>query len=250
MSRHVNEQDHEALRELCAGHALGVLDPPESSQLDAHLRTGCFGCLQEIDSYRRTVADMGTLLDEEAAPAGAEERFLDGLTGAVAGTTTPFAARPRRQMGRWLLPAAAMLAVASSLWVTLESRREVVQLRAELEAFETTTDTLVPIFDLWATPTAGEGRGRATFDPRSDTWRLFVHDLASPPQGKIYQGWLVTAEGPLNLGTFLPDDSGHAFLALQVAHPEARVQVTLEPAGGSDAPTGPLVFDQPVVPGR
>jgi anti-sigma-K factor RskA len=247
MNRREEHAIHEELRGLCAAHALGILDENESSRLEAHLRTECGTCRGEIESYRRTVADMGVLLDEEAPPAGAAQRFRERLVPAAAAPPVTQRSQPAR---RWLLPAAAMLAVASSLWVALDSRREVSRLQEELEAFETITDPVVPIFDLKPTAAAGGGRARATFDPRSDMWRLFAHDVAPPPPGSAYQGWLVTAEGPLDLGVFVPDDGGHGFLALQAAHPDAQVRVTLEPADGSEAPTGPAVFEPVVTPGR
>ncbi len=60
-----------------------------------------------------------------------------------------------------------------------------------------------------------------------------------------YLGFLAALLLPVTVGPYAGE---HAFLALQVAHPDALVRVTLEPASGADAPTGPLVFDHPTVP--
>ena len=244
-----NTTEHDELRGLCASYALGALDPPELKTLEAHLSTGCATCDAEIASYGRTISAMGALLGKTPPPPTAKERFLARLA-AEPGEAAPDIAPDRlpsegRSLGRWLLPAAAVIVMTSTLWVAVESRREVVRLRAELEAFETTTDPLVRILDLRPTPYARGARARVTFDPRTDTWRLFVHDLAPAPEGMDYQGWLMTQEGPLSFGVFQPDASRHSFLALNAAEGagETMIRVTLEPTGGSRRPQGPPVFE-------
>lgn len=74
---------------------------------------------------------------------------------------------------------------------------------------------------------------------------LALHNFTAAPQGKTYQGWVLHQGMWISLGTVLPDANGNAVLiaentGLAVA-PEA-IQVTLEPAGGSPAPTGQIVI--------
>ena len=73
--------DHRELRELCAAHALGALDPPETVRLEKHLREGCDLCRGEVEEYRRTVTAMGTILKEVGPPAGMEDRLLARIAG-------------------------------------------------------------------------------------------------------------------------------------------------------------------------
>jgi len=69
-----------------------------------------------------------------------------------------------------------------------------------------------------------------------------------PPAGagNTYQIWLGTAAEPVSAGTFVPDGSGRATVALDTAPPVPRpvtgVTVTLEPAPGRPAPSGPVVL--------
>lgn len=71
--------------------------------------------------------------------------------------------------------------------------------------------------------------------------------LPPPAAGSTYQLWLRTTAEPVSLGTFAPDASGRATVALDAApavpRPVTSVVVTLEPApGGRTAPSGPVVL--------
>lgn len=74
---------------------------------------------------------------------------------------------------------------------------------------------------------------------------LTLHDLPSPPRGKIYQAWTMPRGGRVLQPslTFLPDAHGLAIVALSApADATERVAVSIEPEGGSKAPTSPLVL--------
>lgn len=76
--------------------------------------------------------------------------------------------------------------------------------------------------------------------------------MPPPSQGSIYQIWLRTAADPVSLGTFVPDASGRATVALDAApavpRPVTSVVVTLEPAPGQATPSGPVVLARAQVP--
>lgn len=74
---------------------------------------------------------------------------------------------------------------------------------------------------------------------------LTLHDLPTPPRGKIYQAWTMPKGGRdlLPSLTFLPDAHGLAIVALSApADATERVAVSVEPEGGSKTPTNPLVL--------
>jgi hypothetical protein len=65
------------------------------------------------------------------------------------------------------------------------------------------------------------------------------------PSGQIYQGCVLHEGTWTSLGTIQPDVRGNAHLiaeGAEVAVPPEAVQVTLEPAGGSPVPSGPVVI--------
>jgi anti-sigma-K factor RskA len=75
----------------------------------------------------------------------------------------------------------------------------------------------------------------------------FTH-LVPAPAGKSYQAWAKLGGTWRSLGLLERDASGAGLLLLDglglAAFPDA-VQVTVEPAGGSVAPSGPLVMAWP-----
>jgi hypothetical protein len=70
--------------------------------------------------------------------------------------------------------------------------------------------------------------------------------MPQPPQGAIYQIWLLTAAAPISLGSIAPDASGRVTLATDTPpdapRPIVGVRVTLEPAPGRAEPSGPIVL--------
>lgn len=245
MSPNSQASNHEELRDLCGAYALGALDPPDLARFDEHLRAGCEICGSEVEAQRRVVGALGGLLEESTPPAAAEDRLMARL--AAVGNETAVPAHGRGLWVHWLSAAAALLIVVPALWIAVESRSQIARLERLLAAFETTTDPLVSFTDLEPTAAAESARARATYDPRTQRWRVFLHDLVPPPAGRTYQGWLATHGGTLDFGTFLPDETGHAFLVMSLPDETEgiRIRVTLEPEGGSERPTGPAVFDHP-----
>jgi len=89
--------------------------------------------------------------------------------------------------------------------------------------------------------THGHYRGRAG----AEIAVLSLSHFPPAPAGQIYQGW-VRHEGTwTSLGTGQPDVEGNAHLIAEgpkLAVPPEALQVTLEPVGGSPAPSGPVVI--------
>lgn len=81
--------------------------------------------------------------------------------------------------------------------------------------------------------------------------KLYVamHDLPAPPKGKVYQAWTL-ARGAKDMApsvTFVPDSRGVAIVSLPVdARLTNAVAVSVEPEGGSKAPTTKPVLVVPL----
>ncbi|MCR8671796.1 anti-sigma factor, partial [Agrococcus sp. HG114] len=61
--------------------------------------------------------------------------------------------------------------------------------------------------------------------------------LGRVPEGSTYQAWYIDASGPRSAGTFEGTGGATAFLLDGELSAGAAIGVTVEPAGGSDAPT-------------
>jgi anti-sigma-K factor RskA len=76
---------------------------------------------------------------------------------------------------------------------------------------------------------------------------LLVWNLPLPPGDYVYQIWLVSPDGSrVDAGSFVPDDR-HPFTStpLLTSHNFTEftgMEVTVEPAGGSDVPTGAQIM--------
>ncbi len=105
------------------------------------------------------------------------------------------------------------------------------------------------------TPTpepAVQAGGTAGFRNNLGTADQFVLNLTgvpAPPEGQAYQGWLVADDGSAtNVGPLTVNADGTATLQWNSPGTEnllsrySRLEVSLEPAGGSESAIGPVVF--------
>jgi hypothetical protein len=97
---------------------------------------------------------------------------------------------------------------------------------------------------LAGTKVAERARARLTFDAQTGRAMLTAADLPPAPPGKAYQLWFIAAGRPPMPGSvFQPDARGHAEMR-ETIPPEGRTAavfaITLEPAGGTSAPTGEI----------
>jgi RNA polymerase sigma factor (sigma-70 family) len=77
---------------------------------------------------------------------------------------------------------------------------------------------------------------------------LNVEHFSAPPPGHVYQAWLLHDGVWTSLGAIHPDRDGAARLIIEnpaVASPPDALEITLEPAGGSHSPSGPVVVAWP-----
>jgi anti-sigma-K factor RskA len=78
---------------------------------------------------------------------------------------------------------------------------------------------------------------------------LALRGLPAPPPGKVYQAWTLRrgAKAVAPSITFNPDPSGITLVELpEPASNLAAVALSVEPAGGSEAPTSTPAFVRPL----
>ncbi|MGD8375569.1 MAG: anti-sigma factor [Acidobacteriota bacterium] len=246
MSTHL---DHEALQELCAGHALGSLDPGDAVLLEEHLQEGCAECRDSLASFRAAVDGLGAASPPVTPPEGALDRILE----RVAAPGKPAARVPRTaSTWRWALPLAASL-VAVAGWMAWEEHGRALRLETEkagLQAIVDAKPSAVRVYELAPTEVASSAEGYLyldTNDPADasdDQWKLYVDHLPPVPDVTTYKAWLVTDKGTLPLGSLEPEADGHGFAVGPVPpfDGEATVQLTLEQDGEVPSPRGPVIL--------
>jgi len=80
--------------------------------------------------------------------------------------------------------------------------------------------------------------------PGNQTAVMTFENFAPAPAGQTYQVWARHNGQWMAIGTMHPDAEGSAMLIIEspeTATPPEALQVTLEPARGSPAPSGPVV---------
>ena len=141
--------------------------------------------------------------------------------------------------------------VAAQASQVAEQENQVARLSIDAAQSRQILDALTDRSALRVTLTKPKSRpapsARATYVASRGTLVFLANDLASLKVGKVYQLWLMPADGssPIPEGTFVPDGRGSANL-VYAQLPRALVakgfSVTIENAGGSQTPTLPIIL--------
>ena len=264
---------HDELRELSGGYALGILDEPDRRTFEAHLST-CASCAAKVRDFTAVASALALDVPQIDPPASLRERVLRAATvpasqpAAVEQFTarreTPEARRPRRESMLTLLSAAAVvIAFALGAYAVSLQRRIAVlegQVRAAADRAAQSQQQLVQLkaaadqstqvrrilaagdlrrLDLAGTKAAPAAAGRAFWSPAEGLVVAFAN-LPATDAGRVYQLWVIPPGGsPIDAGLLELQSDGRA-LALAKAGTSQRVgtvAITLEPPGGSPAPT-------------
>jgi anti-sigma-K factor RskA len=253
---------HEPLTEWAALYTMGALEGDDRSQFETHLATGCQACTTMLSELSEVVTALAW-----AAPAVSprpelrEELLARVRTEQAPPEPAPLFSVTRPSIGGWWHRAlwAGRVAVAGLVavlgWALYDAQvrlgeQQVMhhQLTEEL-AQERELTTLVAHTDTRVAamtdpqPTTTHAAGWIVWSPSQQRGFMVVHHLPALPAGKTYQLWAVTGQQTLSATVFQVDTVGHAALMVPVAvaHPD-RFEITVEPAGGVAAPSGPLML--------
>jgi len=171
-----------------------------------------------------------------AAPAPKRGGFFGGLAPALAF-------------------AGVLVGVLSGVYA-LKMRSQLALVRADLERVQAENQELARVMDIVGSPRlrvvalggqAGSpgAEGRVLWSPEGKKAVLYAYGLPKPPAGKDYQLWVIEGSTPRSEGVFPVDDKGqaqHVLPEVPAAGGVGAFAVTLEPAGGLPAPSGPMVL--------
>lgn len=197
--QHMTEEEFEAL-------ILGTLPPAAQADLEAHL-ADCAECAQEYGNPQELLAalpfgapDPGDAFRSEAIWQGIADRLDEGtstrrsdapptvLPSDMPDNVVPFA---RRDQG-WGWRALAAVAVISLLLGGV-----IGQVLPRFGDDEPESETFTVEF----TQDQGEAAATLSYLPDEEIFVFSVSGLPPPPEGYVYQAWLINAEGPIPTGT-------------------------------------------------
>jgi anti-sigma-K factor RskA len=230
----VTERDD--IHELAAAYALDALDGDERDAFEAHL-TDCETCAADVQTFRATAAALAYAEPGPEPSPALRTRLLDAARQERP-TQSVVVLRPRRALRLATLAAAAALAAAIGLgaWAVNLSRSLDTERSASASSAQIAAILASP--DAQRLPMGGRGELVRTANGRSV---LLVRGLPAAPEGKTYEAWVIKGGTPSRAGLFRGGESDIVLLGRAVPD-GGKVAVTLEPAGGSDAPTGDILF--------
>jgi anti-sigma-K factor RskA len=240
---------HEALRELAPLAAVDALDGEDALEFAAHVRA-CAECRREVDAFAAVAArTLGRAVSPAALPSALRQRVLLGSGASAGGGSAPH--------GRagWRLAAAAAVALGLGAALVAADRRlsaareQVRRLEGQAAGQAALQDMLgdarTQVVALAAQAAAPGAGGRVLANPETRRAVLLASGLGRAPEGKTYEVWVIAGGAPVPSGLFEVDAQGRAVAELPWLEQTAAVKtfaVTLEPAGGTAAPTGPMVL--------
>ncbi len=239
------------LHHLSGAYAVDALDAAERSEFERHLAV-CAACRAEVAELTQAAGALGALT-EATPPPRLREDVLAGIRrvrplpppgdgspapepASDAGVVVPFL----RRTSTWLAAAAAvvLLAVAGLVWQPWDGGDPTLTAIEEVQQAS----------DVATVATASDGVSASLAYSRSlGRSALTVDGLAPAPAGSTYQLWYIPASGAARSAGFLEATGERSATVLDGAIDDAAsVGVTLEPAGGSPAPTTDPVLVLPL----
>lgn len=239
--------NHLPFRENLSAYALGALDAEETAALQSHLQT-CDSCRAELMDYQRVSAGLLSGLPPQA-PRPALKRTL-----AARLPSAKKAVRPRWQW-RWSLgqmaTSAALVLLLVMNMLSFNQVRALQAQQAELTRqlkMEQAALAMIASSDAQTLPFRDGGvTGSLIVNREKNSAILIFSQLPALERGKTYQIWLIQPDnGRVSAGVFAENHTGGITIASLNSSDSFQayvgIGITIEPAGGSDQPTGPKVF--------
>jgi anti-sigma-K factor RskA len=213
---------------LSGAYAVNALDDVERAAFERHL-AHCEVCAAEVAGLREAAATMADAVAVTPPPA-LRERLLAQVatTRVLPPVTQPTRARPRRS---FLVAAAAAAVIAVGGGVALTQPWQD-------DRPPTASEQVLSAADARRVSAPVQGGGQVTV-VRSDRLHeavLLADGVPPAPSGKVYQVWFQNSEGRMVNAGLMPHDKNSMLLSGDPRTAQA-VGITVEPTGGSEAPT-------------
>lgn len=243
----------ERIDELLALAALGETTEAEDRELDAALEADAI-LRAELDADLEVAARIQAV-NVEVPSAELKDRVMTAIDEAPAPRfaapaldgVVDLAHERGRRRARWMPAAAAaaiaLIAVAGVVLINDGAANDDVADDVVAEVIDA-SDASNWQFDGDLVAGGGSGSLRAVYSADADALVLEGVGIDPLSDAETYQLWLVDATDDRveSVGVFRPDDDGRVLLAFEGADPdESMLGITVEPAGGSEQPTLPIV---------
>ncbi|HKY42643.1 MAG TPA: anti-sigma factor [Pyrinomonadaceae bacterium] len=242
---------HDDYKEMIPARALSALDATEDHALNEHLEN-CSECRRELEEWQATASALALASDPAEPSPKVRERILSEVRKDQSSTpeVIPFKSTSRNIWSSFgslgaiaaVVLVTALIAGVIVLWRQNRAIRE--QLARANEFVELVNTPGARVSELKGIDLGQGATAKLAYDRTTGRAILTASKLPTVPQGKAYQLWFIVGNKPPIPGkTFVPDSTGNAVLKDQM--PKEAVDanlfaITVEPAGGVSAPTGPM----------
>lgn len=235
--------EHVPHRENIPAYTLGALEAEDVAALETHLET-CASCRTELAEYSLVGESLLTTVPPKQPPAVLRKRLQNRLPGAQRSTQSTFSFS-RLAWG---------FALVALLVLNLFSFLQLRQIQSQQAALLNQVENAQVALALLSSPNIqmvsiaeGNVAGTVLLNYQQNTAVLLVRGLPVPKEDTIYQIWLIKPDGGrISAGLFRPESGGpyttQPISATGSFSDYLGIGVTVEPAGGSEAPTGERVF--------
>jgi anti-sigma-K factor RskA len=262
---------HEDYKEMLPARALSALDATDEHALNQHL-SECAECRTELADWESTAASLALSVPAAEPSAQVRDRIMSAVRSdqqrqpRQRSTQSRVVEFPPGRRASWTAfgqvgaIAAAVLFLVLIIWIVVlwqqnrALRRETDLLARQMQSLQEESNRANELVSILNSPGArftslsgtgpGTGATAQLVHDRSGRALLIANALPPTPSGKEYQLWFIVGNNPPIPGkTFSPDDIGRGELRDEVpgrALGSAVFAITLEPVGGSSAPTSAI----------
>jgi anti-sigma-K factor RskA len=234
------------LHELAAAYALDALDAEQRVLFEGHLDT-CDACRRHVDEAWAALAELGDLgpvppppamrpaVMERIAATPQESPGTDRAAVHPIPDLPPEAVPADRRPARWAAAVAIAAAAVIGALLLVDTGTDVEDVLAAPDAVTVPVESeVVP-------------EGALVFSPELGRGVFTAGSLPAVDEDETYQLWLIEGETPAPAGVFVPDEDGDVEVLLDGDVAAGQVLgLTVEPAGGSDSPTGEILVATPI----
>jgi len=241
----MSEVDHTPFLENIPAYAMGALDSGDVSALESHL-TICASCRTELAEYRALSESMLTAVPPKEPSAALRERLQSRLPGAQKKSGSQL---------NWSFSQLTLgLAVIALLVLNLLSFAQLRQVQSQQARLLSQIENAQVALAMLSSPNiqtvqiSGENvSGTILLDKEHNQAFLVIAGLPALTDDQIYQIWLVKPDGGRDSAGLFRSESGQAYTTKTISSPQTfsnylGLGVTVEPAGGSNSPTGERLF--------
>lgn len=220
-------------------YVLGALNAERMHQVDVHI-AGCSDCRNELASYQLVAGNLSYLMPQHDLPPDLRSSILQKATHME--NEKPLSVKER--VRRWFSP------LATPAWGGISLVLIAFLAAGNVFFFQQSRLTKESPSDFQIVTMAGQkntlaASGVIVMSGDGNYGTLVVDNLPALDSTKQYQLWLIKEGKRTSGGVFSVLDTGYGVLEVKSQQPLSMYDtfgVTIEPAGGSNGPTGDKVL--------